>query len=499
MSTIQKEIMFTFKELRERVKCLPLDLNRLYKEFVHDLEITLNSSGLAKARKTLMWIGAASELKPFTLQELWDALAVPNIVPSKLEDVSIDPITQNRVPIRSWDEFARVLRGTCGSFVDVVRPTNRPNDDIGPESVVQLMHQTIKDFLANSEDAGTLHFHQHEATAMVENLTIQYCKVVLPEFPTRYSPLPTSEWTVYNWKSTIEDITLYLDDKKLLSFCALLLDARKHLAVKLESNVATLNDPFILRKSKNLPSDIPNVDQISENDDDGGHDSLDFAPAWLRYLNRDFSGFPSDEIEQALGGETYDIGQGARSAVIGRLFHLALVQGLATLVKSLLDISSLIDSWPEMYQDTVLNATLFTVIDLRLTEYRSHLMGKGERLSKFVLAMDHLYRANKCAVSSTDIDSNPRFLKPTLADINQCIKLIMNHKSFQWQREYSFEFVRQTREWNWTYGSPSDSSLGEQQYKRILVILHTTRPTLGLDPNLQSHFIILIQTVCQMS
>ena len=413
MSTIQREIMFTFKELQERVKCLPLDLKRLYKEFVQDLEKTLDPSGLAKARKTLMWVSAASELKPFTIEEVWDALAIPDILPSKLEDLSSDPITQNRIPIRSWDEFSRVLRGTCGPFIDIVRPTDGSYEEIGSESVVQLMHQTIKDFLASPQDAGPLHFHQHEAVTMVENLIVHYGKVALPEFPTRYAPFPNPNWNQINWKANVSDIAAYLDDKKLLSFCALLLSARVQLLVKLKSNVITFEDGFILRKLQSNPS-----------------------------INIRGWG-PVDEVEQALGCERYEIGRGASSGVIGRLFHLGHRQGLVTLIKNLLSLSSLIEGWSESYRDTVLNATLFAVFDLELYQYRSSLVGKGERWNQSVLAVDHLYQTDKIFIPVAGTDRhNPWNSDPDLRDIHRCVKMVMNHKGFHWSRVHKRKAFR---------------------------------------------------------
>jgi hypothetical protein len=113
----------------------------------------------------------------------------------------------------------RVLRGTCGPFIDIVQSTRRAGEDeIGADSIIQLMHHTTKDFLASPEDAGPLHFQRHEAIDMVESLTIQYCKFALPAVPTKYSPLPSSEWTPSCWKSMVEDIAIYLEDKKLLPF-----------------------------------------------------------------------------------------------------------------------------------------------------------------------------------------------------------------------------------------------------------------------------------------
>jgi hypothetical protein len=270
---------------------------------------------------------------------------------------------------------------------------------------------------------------------MVENLTVQYGKVALPDFPTRYAPLPNSKWNEHNWKANVDDIAVYLDDKKLLSFCALLLSVRAHLLVQLESNLATFRDGFILRKLRSNPS-INSEDQ--ERGDENYHSHNSPGLVWLNYLNRDFWGIPNDEIEHALGCETYDIGQGASSGVIGRLFHLGHRQGLVTLVKNLLSLSSLIDGWSEIYQNTVLNATLFSVLDLRLIRYRPALFGTGERLNKSVLALDHLYRVDKVSIPVGDMEKqhHPWLLNPDLRDIDQCINMVIDHKSFHWQRRH---------------------------------------------------------------
>jgi hypothetical protein len=439
LTTIQKEIMFTFKELGEKVKCLPLDLNNLYKEFVRDLQATLDPSGFAKARKTLMWISISSELKPLNLEELWDALAVPDILPSNLENMTDDPIGHNRIPIRSWGGFVRVLRGTCGPFIDIVRSTRGTGEDeIGPETIIQLMHQTTKEFLANPEDAGPLHFQQHEAIAMVENLTIQYCRIALPAVPTKYSPLPSSEWTPSCWKSKVEDIAIYLEDKKLLPFCSLLLATRKPLLIHLKSNIAILEDAFIFGKAKETSIHTRRQNVLSMKPDEI-YVSPDKTAEWMRYMTKDpswWSVIPSDDIEQALGSETYDFGQGTCSAIIGRLFYLSTLHGLVTTVRSLLGISSLIDWWTERYQDTVLNAALFTVLDFELTQYRELLIGWGHRRHKSVLAIDNLYwdRTEKCGHSGTGPTPTVKFYEPSLSDVSLCIELIVNHKSFHWQR-----------------------------------------------------------------
>jgi hypothetical protein len=172
------------------------------------------------------------------------------------------------------------------------------------------------------------------------------------------------------------------------------------------------------------------------------HASPDKTAEWIRYMTKDpswWSVIPDDDIEQALGSETYNIGQGACSAIIGRLFYLSTSHGLVTAVRSLLGISSLIDRWTKRYQDTVLNAALFTTLDFELTQYREILIGWGHRRNKAVLAIDNLYwdRTENCGQSGTGPATTPKFSKPSLSDVTLCIELVANHRSFHWERHES--------------------------------------------------------------
>jgi hypothetical protein len=217
------------------------------------------------------------------------------------------------------------------------------------------------------------------------------------------------------------------------------LAARKPLSAPLGTNIAIIEDAFIFGKAKESSIYTRRQNVLSMRPDEI-YASPDATEEWMRYMTKDpswWSIMPGNEIDQALGSETYDIGQGACSAIIGRLFYLSTSHGLVTAVRSLLGISSLIDCWTERYQDTVLNAALFTVLDFELTGYREILIGRGHRRNKSVLAIDNLYwdRTEICGSSGTGPAEAAKFSEPNLSDVTSCIELIVNHKSFSWMRE----------------------------------------------------------------
>jgi hypothetical protein len=392
MTTIQRELMFTFVELIEKVKCLPSDLSILYREAVQELGMNLGPGGLAKSRKTLMWISAASELKPFTLEELWDALAVPTENLSGVRDLASDPIVQNRIPIRSWEEFGRVLHGTCGLFIDIVHSTKGGEVEescVSPTSVIQLMHQTVKDFLEDEEAAGPLHFTRKEAASMVESVTLTYGIIALPVLRSAYAPFPTSEWSPSVWELTVAKIALYLEDKKLLPFFVLLLTERRQLLGPLKPHFGILNNAFMLMNS------------AEQN--------------WIANLQT----------------EIYDVGQPVGSAIIGRLFHIGTTKGLTCAVNNLLHISSLIDSWWESYEHTVLNGVLFTVLDCSLRKFRDLLIHgdrslSSNRFNRAEMAIDTLYRLNRSVIPAA-IAFPAEISDTSNEDICNAIGLVLKH------------------------------------------------------------------------
>ncbi|MCJ1367017.1 hypothetical protein MMC16_006149 [Acarospora aff. strigata] len=226
--------MYTFIELKELLFHLPLDLDTVYRRIIHDLEQKQDKAEQAKARRILAWVSGASAKQPLQLKEILDALAVPSDLEAALKSVD-DPILANRPRFRSWNHFRRSLYEFCGPLVEVIRPTavarihltdesnvdtidETINDfwDVGPTSVVQLLHQTVKDFLANPKVAHGFSFQPLEAERMVDDDLQKYLKLSLPVIPTPYVPMLEVEAS--GLEMNVEAVVSYLEGKYLLPF-----------------------------------------------------------------------------------------------------------------------------------------------------------------------------------------------------------------------------------------------------------------------------------------
>ncbi|KAF2113267.1 hypothetical protein BDV96DRAFT_648235 [Lophiotrema nucula] len=215
-STIRKG-MYTFSELEQRLKTLPIGLDGLYKYCIDEIRSNSGPEVVAKARRALMFVSGGNALKPLKLEELWEALATPLDIESALLS-NEDPIAEGRAHITSWKEFRWQLHAMCGPLVEVVTLNTRANrpayDDVCGTDTVQLLHRTVKDFLGSYDLAGALSFSEAEAAQFTEDAPNAYAHIVMPSKSTRYISLGSDK--TGNWASNIENVVEYLSDKKLL-------------------------------------------------------------------------------------------------------------------------------------------------------------------------------------------------------------------------------------------------------------------------------------------
>jgi hypothetical protein len=73
------------RQLISHAEQLPEGLDPFYQQITEGISQRL-SGGLRKARRILMWISAANEVKRFTIGELWDAMALHGDHPSNIAD-----------------------------------------------------------------------------------------------------------------------------------------------------------------------------------------------------------------------------------------------------------------------------------------------------------------------------------------------------------------------------------------------------------------------------
>lgn len=401
--------VFRFSELRDRINSLPGDMTEFYGQIVRDLQSTLSEEDLIITRETLMWVSGASELRTFHLQELWDALAasLPHSEPIPEDE---DPIVFNRIPISTWNRFRRALQKLCGPFIEF-RPNELDEDtetaskkeEARPDSIVQLMHQSSKDFLGDRKAAGPLHFTREEAKRLVTDGVIHYLTTSFPDATATYVPKRLSTpGSIKFWKSSIGHLVAYLEDKKLLHF-ALQISIRERLGA--EANIANASEAYLLPK-------LENCDDME--------------------LLSTFRGYAFEEHFSAV-----DV---AESAIVGRLFYLATTHGLPTAVTNLLDMSTLIVDWWLQYRNSVLNAALFAALDNDMKDFEKVLsFGEsnaqqrvrrleldGEREKSSVYARDGLYHK----LRNPPVPSFPGFLEVLpgdLEDVKVAVSRIVDH------------------------------------------------------------------------
>lgn len=327
MSELKRHVekgMYTFKELREQLLGLPLRLNNVYERIVEDLDQRHNEADRTKARRILAWVIGASARQALQLKELLDALAIPSDLEASLESED-DPIVANRPRIRSWNHFRRSLYELCGPLVEVISLAKTTPDgdsdrsfDVGPSSVVQLLHQTVKDFLANSQSAKLLYIKPSDAEWIVSRDGRQYLQLSFPLAPTPYAPQTVAGKS--GWEENFEEMVYYLEDKFLLTFVL---------------NKPLLDPYFGLVGVNNTPESTKVM------------------------LSAFLEPTPYDALDSS---------QTAISVPVGRYFWFTCSHGLITAAENLLAMGSLSFGWWKNFQDAVLGGVLVAAVDRGLLD-----------------------------------------------------------------------------------------------------------------------------------
>ncbi|EED20555.1 hypothetical protein TSTA_037730 [Talaromyces stipitatus ATCC 10500] len=165
----------SLEELSRSVTHTPQELKEYYKQIVNEMTDRKSADRIQDIRRILMWICAAGEISGVTLEELWEAVAVLKdcVIPSTMEE-----IWAKRTPIRSYDEFWRKIYSTCGPFIEVYNPGLSAEESrryqYGASSIVQLMHQSVRDFLCDESSVGCLSFTIDEARDLVKTSLHDY-------------------------------------------------------------------------------------------------------------------------------------------------------------------------------------------------------------------------------------------------------------------------------------------------------------------------------------
>ena len=212
--------LYDLRKVRKELERLPKDLQDLYHDIAKGLHDSLDTSDLEMARRALMWTTVVTSTQPFEVAELFDALTIDSKV-----DPEANPNTYPRrsFAIRSWTQARRKLQRLCGPFIEIISPADRTHNEVLAKSniteadhEVQLLHQTVKDFLEDERGAGQLYCPRWAAQKLVEEESRIYVHIALPAKAKDYSPLPVMHF--HQWKSSVQDVVEYLEQRCLLRF-----------------------------------------------------------------------------------------------------------------------------------------------------------------------------------------------------------------------------------------------------------------------------------------
>jgi hypothetical protein len=322
--------MFTFTELKRLLHELPLEIHGMYRRILSGLQRSNSEIDQIKARRILLWVIGASETRLLELQELLDALAITWDLETALKSPE-DPVTSNRPQIRSWTHFRRSIHELCGPFIEVIRPTTSTSDelfdniDVEPTFLVQLLHQTAKDFLG-SDDAQNFRVVASEAKIQVTEDKITYLKAVVPQVQTSYVPkMKGSEMELI---MNVEELAYYFEKKTMLKYA-----------------IETL--PLHVCRSH-----IHEFEHVSI---DANTPSL-----WALFAKNHYPDI--------------DIIQSAENNIVGCYFSFAIKFGLVTAVKNTIALTSATSWWWGNYKHLVKNTALLAAVDYGLPHEVKYLL-----------------------------------------------------------------------------------------------------------------------------
>ncbi|KAK4207355.1 hypothetical protein QBC37DRAFT_327482 [Rhypophila decipiens] len=304
----------TWATIRRMLASLPLQVTEMYVLITTELAQECGSEHIRMARKVLAWVIAASAKRPFLVRELFDAVSIPDgWEEPQLENCrqsDRDPIASNRPLCDSWPDFCRSVLDICGPLVEFLNMDSQEGTfqydrlaNVTDGSVVQLVHQTAKDFLETTE-AHVFALKPGDSQHILEIDSDLYFQLVIPMQITSYTPVLDD--VSPNWRKTVVEMVEYLDDKHLL--------------------------PFILTHCR-LRSE---------------HTDMAAASNKARWMLSTFfydMSYRDTDVEGVL-----------EQTVVGSCFILACKRGMQTAVDNLLYLSSLRPSWWRIHKRAVISA-----------------------------------------------------------------------------------------------------------------------------------------------
>ncbi|MCJ1388247.1 hypothetical protein MMC18_001092 [Xylographa bjoerkii] len=244
--------LYSFTELREHLQNLPTALDKFYVQIVKDLQQRHSSAEIEKARRILLWISFA--VRPMTIEEICETISVP--FEEQYKDFSM--LVRRRIHKSSWNQARLGLMEWCGPFIEVIHSNMVDSTQIGrarrtteANDNVQLLHQTVKDFLSQVS-ALCFHIDPKVTPTIIAKSASDYLVLSLPvDDPTHWvlkdgSKLDHQDFRLERWDKDFYHYVKELNDRPLLSYCLSVILQRDGSQDSLNALLKAIKDPKAL-------------------------------------------------------------------------------------------------------------------------------------------------------------------------------------------------------------------------------------------------------------
>ena len=206
-------------ELKAEVKALPVSLVPYYKRITSFLA-RQEPSRVAEGIRMLRWV-VYSE-RPLTIDEFRDAVATSCLNTLTPLEISTSGLYDHR--LKRLEHVSKRLMRNCGELVEVKHPTERAveSPNLDPGDVVQLFHETVREFLKDpTKAAGPFDMEEILGHSEIGIVCARYIRMALKLDP-RYdeeshSSSPTNNPSPWNYE-THRMFSRQLSDRPLLPY-----------------------------------------------------------------------------------------------------------------------------------------------------------------------------------------------------------------------------------------------------------------------------------------
>lgn len=211
-------------EIKTVVLELPVELIDYYKRIIKQLA-ELGPTVVAEAKKMLEW--ACCTERPLTAIELREIIAM-QLTPTRISKISVHAFEASK--LRRLDDMRKRVRRNCGDLLEIRKqnsvvqsPANR-RQQVDPSDVIQLLHQTAREFLIKRDKiARPFNVDETSANNEIGSLCTHYLELSLTTDQSAF-PLDIHQWTSSDYRRLLQ----HFDGRPLLHY--VLLHLPQHLS-----------------------------------------------------------------------------------------------------------------------------------------------------------------------------------------------------------------------------------------------------------------------------